>query len=370
MKGHIRERSPGRWAIILDTPDSANGKRKRKWHSFRGTKRQAQEEYARLIAELRGGTYIEPSKITVAQHLERWLNHVKSQISPRTYERYCEIARKNIAPMLGAIYLTKLRPAHISDAYSKALASGRRDGRGGLAPATVIYMHRVINHALAQAVRWEMLSRNPADAVSPPKIERTILHAFDTSQTAELIEELRGTRLLIPVMLGVLCGLRRGEIAALRWRHVDFATGRMAIVESAEQTTVGERYKPPKSGRGRAVALSATMIENLRAHRVHQAEELLPLGVRQSDATFVYTREDGEPMQPPSLTHAWQVMIDKSSLPRIRFHDLRHAHATHLLSTGVHPKIASERLGHSRVGVTLDLYSRVLPGMQEDAVAR
>lgn len=370
MKGHIRERSPGRWAIVLDTQESASGKRKRKWHSFRGTKRAAQEECARLISELRGGTYIEPSKITMAQHFDRWLSHVKSQISPRTHERYCEIVRKNIIPTLGGIHLTKLRPAQISDSYAKALASGRRDGKGGLAPTTVVYMHRLIKHALAQAVKWELLSRNPADAVTPPKIERATLNTFDLAQTADLIETLRGTRLLIPVMLGVLCGLRRGEIAALRWRHVDLAAGKMAIVESAEQTAAGVRYKPPKSGRGRTVALSATMIEDLRAHRVKQAEELLRLGVRQGDATFVYTREDGEPMQPRSLTHARQMMIGKSNLTRVRFHDLRHAHATHLLSSGVHPKVASERLGHSRVGVTLDLYSHVLPGMQEDAAAR
>src|SRR5690606_16037379 len=130
------------------------------------------------------------------------------------------------------------------------------------------------------------------------------------------------------------------------------------------------RYKAPKSGKGRRVALSAGLVEELRTHKVRQAEELLGLGIRQDDAAFVYAREDGEPMQPRSLTHAWMNAIGTSDLPRIRFHDLRHAHATHLLASGVHPKVASERLGHSRVGVTLDLYSHVLPGMQEDAVSR
>jgi integrase len=142
---------------------------------------------------------------------------------------------------------------------------------------------------------------------------------------------------------------------------------RLYVGASAEQTVAGVRYKPPKSGRGRAIALSATVSAELGAHRRRQAEELLRLGIRQSDATFVYTREDGEPMQPRSLTRAWEQALSRTTLPRIRFHDLRHAHATHLLSNGVHPK---ERLGHSRVGITLDLYSHVLPGMQEDAAAR
>ena len=115
------------------------------------------------------------------------------------------------------------------------------------------------------------------------------------------------------------------------------------------------------------MALSTFVIEELRQHRLRQAEELLRLGIRQNDATFVYAREDGEPMQPRSLTHAGQQMIARTSLPRLRLHDLRHAHATHLLSSGVHVKVASERLGHSKVGITLDLYSHVLPGMQADA---
>jgi len=369
VKGHVRERSPGKWAIVLDVYDES-GKRRRKWHSFSGTKRQAQEECARLIAEMRGGTYVEPSRTTVAAYFERWLDHMKSQVTPRTHERYSEIVQKNILPLIGNVLLAKLRPVQISDAYAKALTSGRRDGKGGLSPSTVVYMHRIIKQALKQAVIWGMIARNPADAVNPPKAERVGVRTFDMAQTAALIEELRGTRMLIPVMLAVLCGLRRGEIVALRWRHVDLEAGVLSIVESAEQTREGVRYKPPKSGRGRTVALSATVREELRQHRLRQAEELLRLGIRQDDATFVYAQEDGTPLQPRTLTHAWMKVIEKTDLPRIRFHDLRHAHATHLLQSGVHPKVASERLGHSRVGITLDIYSHVLPGMQEDAASR
>lgn len=370
MKGHIRERSPGHWAIVLDVRDPTTGKRKRKWHSFQGTKRQAQTESARLISELQGGGYMEPTKMTFVQFLDQWLGHIKAQVSPRTHERYTEIVKKNIAPVLGAVHLSKLRPTQIASAYSKALLEGRRDGSGGLSPNTVLYMHRLIKQALAHAVRWEIISRSPADVVDPPKIERTTMITYDMTQTAELLEVARGTRLLVPVILGILCGLRRGEIVALRWRQVDLANAQLAVVASAEQTREGVRYKQPKTGRARTVALSPIVVEELRAHQLRQAEELLRLGVRQNDTTFLYTREDGGPVQPRSLTHAWNQMLAKTTLPRIRFHDLRHAHATHLLSSGIHPKVASERLGHSKVGITLDLYSHVLPGMQADAAAR
>src|SRR5262249_10804599 len=156
-KGHIRERSPGRWAIVLDVRDPETGKRKRKWHSFHGTKRQAQIESARLVSELQGGSYLEPSKITFVQFLREWLKHTKSRVSPRTHERYTELVEKNIAPLLGAVHLAKLRPAQIISAYAKALTEGRRDGSGGLSPNTVIYMHRVVKQALAHAVRWEII---------------------------------------------------------------------------------------------------------------------------------------------------------------------------------------------------------------------
>ena len=219
-------------------------------------------------------------------------------------------------------------------------------------------------------MRWQLLTRNPCGAVDPPKVERQEIDAIDLGQTAELLYALRDTRMYVPALLGVMCGLRRGEVAALRWRSVDLAAGKLAVVQSAEQPKAGVRYKEPKSGRARSLALSATVIEELKAWRVRQAQELLRIGVRHDGETFVVTQLDGNPVQPHSMTHEWVRLLGVWKLRRIRFHDLRHAHATHLLANGVHPKVASERLGHSKVGITLDLYSHVMPGMQEDAAAK
>jgi integrase len=138
--------------------------------------------------------------------------------------------------------------------------------------------------------------------------------------------------------------------------------------KAQSRSVPGFRYKSPKSGRGRTLALSANLVEELRAHRLRQAEELLKVGIRLSDDTFVVAQADGSPLQPDTLTQDWVRKLANTSLPRVRFHDLRHAHATHLLSSGVHPKIA--RLGHSKIGITLDLYSHVLPGMEADAAER
>jgi integrase len=373
MKGHPRERpkGSGNWYAVIDTRDAANGKRKRKWHSLDATgKRQAQIECATLISSIKAGTYLEPDKTTLAQFLERWLENIKANVAPRTHERYAEIARKNIAPLIGAVVLSKLKPAQISEAYAKALSAGRRDGKGGLSPQSVTHMHRVLKHALRQAVRWEMLHRNPADAVRPPKVEKHRMATYDMPQTAALLEAVRGQRIYIPAMLAVLCGLRRGEIAALRWQNVDLEKGSLAVVQSVEQMNGSVRLKETKSGRVRTVALPLTVRDERRAHRLAQAQNMLKLGVRLTDDNFVCALEDGSPMQPTFITHEWVRAIKGTNLPRYRFHDLRHAHATHMLTSGTHIKVASERLGHSKVGITLDLYSHVLPGMQEDAAAK
>jgi integrase len=254
MKGHIKERSPGHWSIVIDIPDPKTGKRRRKWHSYEGTKRQAQIECARLISAVKGGAYLEPSKTTVADFLTRWLAHIESQVTPKSHERYAGLINQNIIPLLGAVHLTKLKPAQISDAYAAALAGGRKDGKpGGLSLRTVGHMHRVLKQGLGQAVRWELLTRNPADAVDPPKVDWRPVQTYDVPQTAELIEAVRGTPLLMPALLAVLCGLRRGEICALRWRSVDLVTGQVSVVESLEQTKTGLRFKSPKSGKGRTV---------------------------------------------------------------------------------------------------------------------
>jgi integrase len=314
--------------------------------------------------------YVPASQPAFAQFLDRWLDDVRTRVTPKTHERYEQICYKNIAPFLGTIPLSKLRPEQISEAYAKALASGRRKGNGGLSPRTVRQMHAIVKSALAQAVKWELLVRNPAAAVRGPKVGRVAMQTYDLEQTAKLIEIARDRRIFIPTLLAVLGGLRRGEIAALRWRHIDLSGAQLAVVQSAEQTTAGVRYKEPKSGRGRTIALSATLVAELRAHRGRQAEELLRFGKRLSGDDFVVTRADGSPLRPHSLGQEWvRLLAHNGALPRIRFHDLRHAHATHLLSSGVHPKVASERLGHSKVGITLDLYSHVLPNMQSDAAA-
>jgi integrase len=214
-----------------------------------------------------------------------------------------------------------------------------------------------------------LLPSNPAVAVTPPRVERKPMHVPDVDTALELVEAARDTDLFAPVLLATMTGMRRGEIVALRWRALDLDLRRLAVTVSTEQIGAATRDKPPKSGRNRSVALPATLIEELRRYRIQQAEALLRLGVRQDDATHVCLRANGSPWRPDSLTATFGQLLQSRGLPPMRLHGLRHAHASHMLAANVHPKIVQERLGHASIAMTLDLYSHVAPGMQEEAAA-
>src|SRR5262249_33715631 len=198
----------------------------------------------------------------------------------------------------------KLQAIAISTAYARMLSSGRRKGNGGLSPRSIQHCHRILSQALRQAVRWRTLSRNPCDDVDPPRVERRALKVWDVATMSQALAHARSLRIFMPMLLAGMLGLRRGEIAALRWRHVDLDKAQVAVVESFEQTREGVRLKAPKSGRGRKVALPARVVAELYTWRMKQAQELLKLGVRLSDNCFVCAGADGKPIQPQSLSHA------------------------------------------------------------------
>jgi integrase len=357
---------------VIDLGRDADGKRRQKWHTVHGTKADAQRELTRLLHQLNTGTYVRPTKLTVAEYLELWLkDYAEPNVAAKTLERYAEIIRKHLVPSLGHVVLAKLQPLHIQEYYSHALLCGRRDGRGGLAAQTVLHHHRLLREALQQGVKWQLLARNPADAVEPPRPRRKEARALTEPQAAILLESLSGSRLYMPVLLAVTTGLRRGEVLALCWNDIDMETATLVVRRSLEQTAAGVSFKEPKTNRGRrSVAMPEMTIGALRRHRSEQARERLAAGPAYREHGLVCCMEDGRPWLPSSLTHSFNAHVSTLDLGNVRFHDLRHSHASHLLRQGVHPKVVSERLGHATVGITLDVYSHLMPGMQQDAANR
>lgn len=240
----------------------------------------------------------------------------------------------------------------------------------GLSPQTVLHHHRVLREALGRAVKWQLLIRNPADAVEPPKAARREMRAISEAETAWLLEVAQGTRFYVPVLLAVTTGMRRGEFLALQWGDCDLSAGTVSVQRSIEQTNSGLRYKSPKGRKGRRIVLLQLAVDALREHQRLQVQQKQALGEAYQNGDRVFAREDGSMWPPDSFTADFARLAKKAGLQGVRLHDLRHSHATQLLSSGVHPKVVSERLGHSTVGITLDVYSHVLPGIQEDAARK
>jgi integrase len=340
--------------------------------TVKGKRKAAEQELRRLLRSLDTGEHVDPTRMTVRQWLEAWLAAVREEVSPKSHERYSEIVENFLIPALGNLPVAKLAPSHIQKAYSEWATGGRRDNKvGGLSPRTRRHMHRILRSALARAVEQQVLARNPADTFKKrlPKVERHEMMTLTAEQAARLLDAIKHTRVYRPVLIALATGMRRGEVLAVRWRNIDLERATVRVVESLEQTNGGTlRFKAPKTEKTRAITLPAFAVEELRRLKREQAEELLALGIRQSGETLVCARADGDPHQPRSLTHEFTYLIGRvKDIPRVRFHDLRHSHATQLLLAGVHPKVAQERLGHSTISTTLDLYSHVTETMQEDA---
>ena len=374
--GHIRSRSPGSWEIRYSLGvDQRTGKRRTATTTARGSRKDAEKELRRLLRTVDEASHVDPSRTNVRQWLSEWLDAVADEVSPKTHERYAQIVNNFLAPELGNVVLTKLAPMHISGAYTKWQTEGRLDGRpGGLAPRTRRHIHRILRSALARAVEQHRIPTNPADAFRHrlPKVERREMRTLTAEQSGRLLESIKRRRLYWPCMVALSTGMRRGEILALRWKNVDLEHGVIRVVESLEQTKkLGLRFKSTKTEKAHAITLPKFAISELRRLRKEQAERLLLLGIRQTGETLVIGRVDGEPLAPNVLTQKFALAVKcLKDIPPVRFHDLRHSHATQLLLAGVHPKVCQERLGHAAISTTLDLYSHVTATMQEDAAQR
>ena len=374
MKGHIRQRTKGSWTIVIDVGrDPMTGKRRQHWHTVKGTKRDAEKKLTELLHSLNGGSYVKPNRLTVAEYLEQWLDgYVATNTAPRTRERYEEIVRLHLIPSLGSLLLLALHPQHIQKYYATALESGRRDGKGGLSACTVHKHHRVLYEALKHGVRQGVLVRNVAEAVDPPRPQSKEISMVGPGHVRLLLDAAKPTPYYVAFFTAVYTGLRRGELLGLRWCDIDLDLATLSVIQALQQLRGGQCiFREPKSRRGRRqIALSPSLAILLREHRTKQENDRKLLGKPLAPTDLVFSCLDGRPLRPTSVTRAFRRIAESLDLQGVRLHDLRHAHATLMLQQGIHPKIVSERLGHSSVAITLDIYSHVLPGLQEAAARR
>lgn len=332
------------------------------------TEREAKAARRKALEKIESEGYTRPTKMILAVWLRLWMSH-KLGLSDKSRHRYNEVIEKHLIPELGRHELEKLRKSQIEAYYRKALESGRRDGKGGLAPATVAYHSHVLSSALNDAVESDevSLAKNPVAGCKLGDTSSPEMAALAAEEVRQLIAAAEGTAWETIVTLAVCTGCRRGELVGLKWRDVDFSLGTIRVLRSLSQVGKKLKFTPPKRHARRTIKLPSIAIQALHKQRDAQVARKKALGLGYQDNGLVCCQADGTQIKPDSLSHNFHRILKKAGVRRIRLHDMRHTHATTLLEQGSDLKTVQEDLGHRDGRTTMNFYAHVTPGMKQAA---
>ena len=365
MRGQIIRRGEGRYLVRAPIGRDATGKRRYHNKTIHGTKRTAQEYLARILREMDLGEFVEYSHESLSDYLRRWLSDVVARrVRERTLEDYQQLAARHLLPRLGHFKLSQITPERIEACYSAM-------SRDGLSPRTVRYAHSVLHGSLEHAVERGHLARNPAKKAVLPRQENREMRALSQAEALRFAAAIRGTRLEALWYLLLAGGLRPGEALGLKWG--DLEGERLHIQRTLVFLKSGEwRLTPPKTSRSRrAVVLPPSALALLAQHREIQRQERMVAGEHWAENDLVFCTKEGRPLEWRLLAQRYlRPLLASAGLVGLRPYDLRHSCATLLLASGENAKVVSERLGHASVAFTLDVYSHVLPDMQQRAADR
>lgn len=378
MRGSIAKRGAESWRLRFDVGVHPNGKRKVQSVTIKGTKRQAEAKLAELLHSVDKGTYVEPNKIKVIDHVRERLTQWQSsgKVNEKTVERYRELVENQIAPFpIAAIMMQRLKPGDVEKWHAALRTGGRKDGKGGVSARTIGHAHRILSKALKDAVKFDLTVRNAAgrDGQQAPTVEAREVEILPPEKIGDVITKLRGRAIYPKVILALFTGMRRGEIAALRWRNVDLTAKTISVRESIEETKAhGPRFKSTKTKKGlRDITMPDIVAETLAEHRRGQLEERLSLGLGKPPAdALVFPSRDGGPQYPRNLSGEWKEACAIVGIePPVTFHALRHTHASQLIKAKVDVVTVSRRLGHANPQITLQVYSHLWDKRDDEASA-
>ena len=363
-RGQITRRGDNRYLIRIYLGRNPDGTRKYSARIVVGTYKNAERALTKALRECDTGTYVEPSRQTLREYLTSWLeSFAKMAVSPRTYEDYRHRLTRDVLPELGEKRLDQLTLADIQRLYSDMKARG-------LKPRTIRYTHSVLKAALKRAVIAGVLVRNPADHAELPRQTKREMKVLAPEEVNRFLVVTRNDPLHALWAILLLGGLRPGEALGLRWSDLD---GNQVRIVRALRKMTRDQYAladTKTEGSRRAVLLPTPALSALEAHRIKQAREILAAGPRYERSDLIFANACGRPMDIAKVRRSFKGSLKKANVNSVRLYDARHTHATVLMGEGVNPKVVSERLGHTNVGITLDTYSHVQPTMQQSVVER
>ena len=353
-EGTIYHRKDGRWASAINL-GYQNGKLKRK--TFYGeTRAEVAEKLNGALNDYKKGLPVITERQTVGQFLDRWLEDcVKPKVRPNTYYSYEGHVRLYLKSGLGHIQLAKLSPQQVQNFMKCHLDMGR-------SPRLVKYLRTVLRVALNQALKWNLVARNVATLVDPPRYTRPEVVPFSHDQVEDFITAIKGDRLETLFLVMLSMGLRRGEALGLRWDDVNLDSCVVSIQNSLQRVEKKLKLVELKTPRSRrSLPVPETIISALRAHRVRQLEDKMLAGERWKESRLVFATSLGTPLNPRNVLRSFHRLLRKIGIPQQGVHNLRHSCASLLLQQNVHARTIMDVLGHSRIGITMDTYSHVMP---------
>ena len=344
-----------KWSYnVLIGRDPLTGKRKQKSKSGFNTKKEAEIAAAKIESEIYDGNYVEVTKATFDAVAQEYFKTVaKNKMRDSTYQNRLDNYNKRIEPVLGKRKIKDITPAQIQTIYSDWADEG-------LSSSYARTLHNFIASVFKYAYRVDHIKRNPIEKVDAPIPKSKDLDVWDSDEIKKFLKVARNHETFIIYYLAIYTGMRKGEILGLRWKDVDFKNNKIHVTQTLVKVNEEIKFQEPKTkGSKRQIALTSAEMLELKKHRLTKNI--------QSETDLVVTTSVGTPYSPRNLLRNFHMIIDEADVKKISFRDLRHTHATLLLKLGVNPKIVSERLGHSKVSITLDIYSHVLPDMQESS---
>jgi integrase len=368
--GQIIPRGEDTWLVRIFMGRDGNGKRQYLNKTIRGKKKDAQDYLSKTLTAISTGTFIEPSPMSVKDYLDKWLKGAaQPRLRANTYREYEGLLDRYIIPVLGDKRLSDVRPLDVQSLYTSM-------SKQGLSPRTVRFTHSVLSSALKQAVRWRMLAHNPCDAVELPRKAGKEMQALTPVEAARFLKEAASDRWCALFILALATGLRPSEYFGLKWSDIDLDSGLVTV----QRSLIWKSYKSgdwyfgePKTPRSRRrIPIPASAVCALKEHRRHQAEGRLKAGAAYQNLDLVFATSEGQPLIRLNVIQKhFKPILKRAGLPEtLRLYDLRHSCATLLLAANENPKVVSERLGHSSIMLTMDIYSHVLPDMQQAATEK
>lgn len=376
-RGSVRQSSNGTWYFVVDTTPPGTAERRQTRRRGFPTRRAAQAALTKTLRDLADHSYVPPARQNFRDYLtETWLPAIRSSVRSSTFDSYARNVRVHVAPKaIGGVPLQRVDAAMLNVLYADLLTGL---DRAALSQRSVAYVHVILHRAFRDGVRWNLLSRNPADAADPPRArpaDRVRARVWSAEELTRFLELTADSRYAMLWRLVATTGVRRGEALALRWSDVDLRTARASISRSLVE--VGDyarggggnlEFSPPKTNRGRrSIALDGDSVVALRTHRVRQNEERLRIGEDYQDQGLIFSLPDGRPVHPKVASNLFRKAVTRHEMTPLSLHGLRHTWATLALQAGVHPKVVQERLGHATISITLDIYSHVNPGLDAEA---